>query len=86
MTVLLALSVVINYIDRSNLAIAAPLIREEIGLSASQLGLLLSALGDVFLMFEPVPGGPDWFVFGLASFLFAHVAYLVGLFTLVLNR
>ncbi|WP_261370155.1 lysoplasmalogenase [Lysobacter antibioticus] len=37
-------------------------------------GLLLSTAGDVFLM---LPG--DWFVFGLASFLCAHVAYLVGL-------
>ncbi|GAB3096354.1 lysoplasmalogenase [Lysobacter terrae] len=47
--------------------------------TAVLVGLLLSALGDVFLMLEPAPGGPDWFVFGLASFLFAHVAYLVGL-------
>ncbi|HEY0660933.1 MAG TPA: lysoplasmalogenase [Lysobacter sp.] len=36
-------------------------------------GLLLSALGDVFLM---LPG--DQFVFGLGSFLFAHIAYLVA--------
>jgi len=36
-------------------------------------GLLLSTLGDVFLM---LPG--DWFVFGLASFLGAHVAYLIA--------
>lgn len=41
-------------------------------------GLLLSALGDVFLMLPQAPGGTDWFVFGLASFLFAHVAYLAG--------
>jgi MFS family permease len=39
---LLALSVFINYIDRSNLSIAAPLLKEELGLSASQLGALLS--------------------------------------------
>lgn len=38
------------------------------------IGLLLSTLGDVFLM---LPG--DWFVFGLGSFLCAHIAYLVGL-------
>ena len=37
-------------------------------------GLLLSTLGDVFLM---LPG--DRFVFGLASFLCAHVAYLFAL-------
>jgi MFS family permease len=41
--VLLFLSVFINYIDRSNLSIAAPLIKDELGISASQLGLLLSA-------------------------------------------
>lgn len=41
-------------------------------------GLLLSVLGDVFLMLAPEPQGPDWFVFGLASFLLAHIAYLYG--------
>ena len=35
------------------------------------VGLLLSTLGDVFLM---LPG--DYFVFGLGSFLMAHIAYL----------
>ena len=40
---LLFLSVFINYIDRSNLSIAAPLIKDELGISASQLGILLSA-------------------------------------------
>lgn len=37
-------------------------------------GLALSTLGDVFLM---LPG--DWFVFGLGSFLCAHLVYLVAL-------
>ena len=37
-------------------------------------GLALSTLGDVFLM---LPG--DWFVFGLGSFLCAHLAYLLAL-------
>jgi len=41
--VLLFLSVFINYIDRSNLSIAAPLIKDELKISASQLGVLLSA-------------------------------------------
>ena len=41
--VLLAICAVINYIDRGNLSIAAPLLKEELGISASQLGLLLSA-------------------------------------------
>jgi MFS family permease len=40
---LLALAVFINYVDRGNLATAAPLIKDEMKLSASQLGVLLSA-------------------------------------------
>lgn len=38
------------------------------------IGLLLSTLGDVFLMLPF-----DGFVFGLGSFLLAHIAYLVAL-------
>ena len=41
--VLLALSVIINYIDRGNLSIAAPFLQQELALSPSRLGLLLSA-------------------------------------------
>ena len=41
--VLLAISVFINYVDRGNLSIAAPLLKGELGISASQLGVLLSA-------------------------------------------
>jgi MFS family permease len=41
--VLLALAVCINYVDRGNLATAAPLIQDELHLSDTQLGFLLSA-------------------------------------------
>ena len=34
---------VINYIDRATLAVANPLIREELGLSIADMGYLLSA-------------------------------------------
>src|SRR5580693_5139823 len=40
---LLALAVFINYVDRGNLATAAPLLKDELHLSASQIGLLFSA-------------------------------------------
>jgi MFS transporter, ACS family, D-galactonate transporter len=40
---LLATSVFINYIDRSNLAIAGPLIRSELHLSGAQFGFISSA-------------------------------------------
>jgi MFS family permease len=40
---LVSAAVFINYIDRGNLATAAPLIQDELHLSASELGVLLSA-------------------------------------------
>lgn len=41
--ILLAISVFINYVDRGNLSIAAPMLKDELGISATQLGILLSA-------------------------------------------
>jgi ACS family D-galactonate transporter-like MFS transporter len=40
---LLSVSILINYVDRGTLAIAAPLLKEDLRLSPSQLGVLLSA-------------------------------------------
>jgi MFS family permease len=40
---LLAIAVFINYVDRGNLATAAPLIKDQLHLSSTQIGLLLSA-------------------------------------------
>jgi MFS family permease len=40
---LLAAAIFINYIDRGNISIAAPLIERELGLSYAQLGIVLSA-------------------------------------------
>jgi MFS transporter, ACS family, D-galactonate transporter len=56
---LLALSVLLNYIDRSNLSIAAPLIKDELGLSGSQLGTLLSAFFYTYALLQ-IPAG--WLV------------------------
>jgi ACS family D-galactonate transporter-like MFS transporter len=53
---LLALSALINYIDRGNLAIAAPLLKGELGLSFSQLGILLSSFFWTYSLFLPVSG------------------------------
>lgn len=41
--VLLGLSAFLNYMDRGNLSIAAPVLKDELGLSAAKLGVLLSA-------------------------------------------
>jgi len=40
---LLALSIFINYVDRGSLSIAAPLLKDDLQLSTSQLGILLSS-------------------------------------------
>ena len=53
---LLALSIFINYIDRGNLAIAAPLIKDDLGLSYSQLGVLLSSFFYTYALFQIVSG------------------------------
>src|ERR1019366_4962676 len=43
LVLLLSAALFINYVDRGNLSTAAPLIQDELHLSATQLGLLLSA-------------------------------------------
>jgi len=53
---LLALSVFINYLDRGNLSIAAPLLKNEFQLSATQLGVLLSSFFWTYSFFLPVSG------------------------------
>jgi uncharacterized membrane protein YhhN len=42
------------------------------------LGILLSLVGDVFLMLS---NERRWFLFGLGTFLLVHVAYILGLNT-----
>jgi ACS family D-galactonate transporter-like MFS transporter len=56
---LLALSVLINYIDRSNLGIAADLIKDELRISDLQLGILLSAFFWIYALMQ-IPSG--WLV------------------------
>jgi MFS family permease len=53
---LLAVSIFINYIDRSNLSIAAPALKDEFGISSSQLGLLLSAFFWTYACFQLISG------------------------------
>ena len=53
---LLALALFVNYVDRGNLATAAPLIKDELKLSASQLGVLLSAFSWTYVAAMPLAG------------------------------
>jgi MFS family permease len=55
----LALGVLLNYVDRANLATAAPLLQTELSLSASQLGLLFSTF---FWVYAPAQILAGWLV------------------------
>jgi len=54
--VLLGISVFINYIDRGNLSIAAPMLKDELRISATQLGILLSAFFWTYACLQPIAG------------------------------
>lgn len=56
LVLLVAAAVFINYIDRGNLATAAPLMQDELHLSASQLGILLSAFYYGYVVCMPAMG------------------------------
>ena len=81
---LLAFSVFINYIDRSNLSVAAPLLKDELGLSPSQLGFLLSAF---FWTYAGLQLASGWlvdrfevkWVFAAGFFVWSTATALTGL-------
>jgi MFS family permease len=54
--VLLAIALLINYVDRGNLSVAAPLLKKELGLSASQLGILFAAFFTTYTAMQFVVG------------------------------
>lgn len=56
MLALLMFSAVINYVDRGSLSTAAPILKDELGLSTSQLGLLLSSFFWSYTAFMVVSG------------------------------
>jgi MFS family permease len=68
---LVAVALFINYVDRGNLATAAPLMQAELRLSASQLGVLLSAFYYTYVV-AMAPAG--W----LAERYGAHIVLSVG--------
>jgi ACS family D-galactonate transporter-like MFS transporter len=81
---LLGLSVLINYIDRSNLSIAAPLIKDELNISGAQLGTLLAGFFYTYALLQ-IPAGwlvdrfdAKW-VFGLGFFIWSASTAVTGL-------
>src|SRR5215831_13680743 len=90
--ILLALSAFINFVDRGNLSVAAPLLKTELALSDMRLGILLAAFFWSYAFFQIVSG---WLVDHLdvkwmlaAGFVIWSVATaatgLAGSFTLLL--
>ena len=57
--VLLFITVVINYLDRSNLSIAAPALTSDLGIDPVHVGLIFSAFGWTYAAMQ-IPGG--WLV------------------------
>ena len=56
LVLLVTAAVFINYVDRGNLATAAPLMQDQLHLSASQLGILLSAFYYGYVPCMPATG------------------------------
>jgi len=54
--ILLAICALINYVDRGNLSIAAPLLKDELHISVTQLGILLSAFFWTYTAMQFVSG------------------------------
>jgi MFS transporter, ACS family, D-galactonate transporter len=82
--VLLSLSIFINYIDRSNLSIAAPLLKDELHISGTQLGTLLSAFFWTYSICQLLSGwlvdrfDVKW-VFAAGFFLWSSATAVTGL-------
>src|SRR4030081_1802709 len=80
---LLCVMYLITYVDRVNVATAAPEIRRELGLSHTQLGFVLSAFGYPCLLFQIFGGwigdrfGPRRTLF-LCGLIWAAATILTG--------
>jgi MFS transporter, ACS family, D-galactonate transporter len=84
LAVLLALSIFINYIDRGNLSIAAPLLKDDLGLSLYQLGILFSSFFWTYAIFQIVSGWlvdrfPVNWVLALGILLWSAATFGTGL-------
>lgn len=81
---LLVFSVFINYIDRGNLSIAAPMLKDELGLSGAQLGALLSSFFWTYGLFQILSGWlvdrfPVGGVMAVGFFLWSAATSVTGL-------
>ncbi len=72
--VLLAICALINYVDRGNLSIAAPLLKDELRISVTQLGILLSGFFWTYTAMQFVSG---WLVDSLDANRVIAVGFLL---------
>jgi MFS transporter, ACS family, D-galactonate transporter len=83
---LLVVSIFINYIDRSNLSVAAPDLRRELSLSPADTGLLLSGFFWTYALLQ-IPAGwlvdryNVYWVYGLGFLLWSLATALTGFTT-----
>ena len=71
---LLGISVFINYIDRGNLSIAAPMLKDELGITPVRLGVLLSAFFYTYACLLPIYG---WLVDRLNVYWMLATCYCI---------
>lgn len=78
--IMLFVTVAINYLDRSNLSVAAPDIARELRLDPVRLGVIFSGFGWAYVLFQ-IPGG--WLVDRVnLRYLYAAACFLWSLATL----
>ncbi|WP_157221892.1 MFS transporter, partial [Pseudomonas sp. R62] len=81
--VLLFITVVINYLDRSNLSIAAPALTSELGIDPVHVGLIFSAFGWTYAAMQ-IPGGwlvdrvPPRILYSVALLLWSVATVMLG--------
>src|SRR5690349_16402568 len=86
LVILLVASVLINYIDRANLSIAAPVLQRQLNLSSLEMGSLLSAFFWTYALLQLL-GVAGWItdrfpvglVFALGYFVWATATVTTGL-------
>lgn len=91
---LLAVAILINYVDRGNLAVAAPLLKDELHLSNTQIGVLVTAFFWTYTLVMAISGwivdrfNVNWvlaagFVIWSAATAATGFVYAFGFFLLV---
>ncbi|MDE1165869.1 MAG: MFS transporter [Pseudomonas sp.] len=81
--VLLFITVVINYLDRSNLSIAAPALTSDLGIDPVHVGLVFSAFGWTYAAMQ-IPGGwlvdrvPPRILYSVALALWSVATIMLG--------